>query len=179
MDVRDKGMQDLMPFTDEVGVWRARRRLKNARDLPQEMRNPIVLSSNQNHEKLGHCGYQRALESSCKMVAYTEEKWRTFLADVTCLVNSRPLIPLKYRKQLWCSPTWTLRVSKPQILNKSIKLRWMNSGDAEWDTSPRVCLPEESGTKRDRILIRTSKWSYERPTIKLCPIVTRKELQQK
>jgi hypothetical protein len=31
---------------------------------------------------------RRALESSCKMAAYTEEQWRTFLAEVTFLVNS-------------------------------------------------------------------------------------------
>ena len=36
---------------------------------------------------------RRALESSCKITAYTGEQWRTFLAEVTFLVNSRPLYP--------------------------------------------------------------------------------------
>ena len=36
---------------------------------------------------------RRALESSRTMTAYTEEQWRTFLAEVTFLVNSRPLYP--------------------------------------------------------------------------------------
>ena len=33
---------------------------------------------------------RRALDSSCKMTACTEEQWNTFLAEVTFLVNCRP-----------------------------------------------------------------------------------------
>ena len=36
---------------------------------------------------------RRALENSCKRIAYTEEQWRTYLAEATFLVNSRPLYP--------------------------------------------------------------------------------------
>ena len=36
---------------------------------------------------------RRALEISSKTQVLTEEQWRTFLAQVTCLVNQRPLYP--------------------------------------------------------------------------------------
>ena len=36
---------------------------------------------------------RRALEVSSKTQVLTEEQWRTFLAQVTCLVNQRPLYP--------------------------------------------------------------------------------------
>ena len=34
---------------------------------------------------------RRALEASCRMVAYTEEQWRTFLSETAYVINSRPL----------------------------------------------------------------------------------------
>ncbi|CAB3996958.1 PREDICTED: uncharacterized protein LOC107334477 [Paramuricea clavata] len=48
---------------------------------------------------------RRALESSCKMIAYTEEQWRTYLAEVTFLVNSRPLYPAS--GNIWEEPPIT------------------------------------------------------------------------
>ena len=35
----------------------------------------------------------QALNSVCKNQAFTEEQWRTFLAEVTYMINSRPLYP--------------------------------------------------------------------------------------
>ena len=44
MDVTGKRMQNLIPFVDKDGIWKAKGGLENARDLPQELRNPIILS---------------------------------------------------------------------------------------------------------------------------------------
>ena len=48
---------------------------------------------------------RRALESTCKMVRYTEEQWRTFLAEATYLVNARPLYPAS--SDFWDEPPIT------------------------------------------------------------------------
>ena len=70
MDVLGKRMQNLIPFVDKDGIWKAKGRLENARDLPQELRNPTILSNNQPlvklllqhyHQKLAHCGYKRLM----------------------------------------------------------------------------------------------------------------------
>ena len=45
---------------------------------------------------------RRALENTCKMAAYTEEQWRTFLSEVTYLLNSRPLYPAS--SNIWEEP---------------------------------------------------------------------------
>lgn len=48
---------------------------------------------------------RRALESTCKMPAYTEGQWSTFLSEVTYLVNSRPLYPAS--SNIWEEPPIT------------------------------------------------------------------------
>ena len=66
-------MQNIIPFVDKDGIWKAKERLENARDLPQELRNPNILSNDQPlvklllqhyHQKLAHCGYKRSSLSS-------------------------------------------------------------------------------------------------------------------
>ena len=81
---------------------------------------------------------RRALESSYKMTAYTEEQWRTFLAEVTFLVNSRPLYPGS--DNIWNDPPITPndlimgrnfgvpqpeeeKLVNPRELNKSVQRR--------------------------------------------------------
>ena len=36
---------------------------------------------------------RQALDATCKVHAYTEEQWRTFLAEITYMINDRPLYP--------------------------------------------------------------------------------------
>lgn len=36
---------------------------------------------------------RRALDASCKCHAYSEEHWRTFLTEITYMINNRPLYP--------------------------------------------------------------------------------------
>ena len=48
---------------------------------------------------------QKTLEVSSKTQVLIEEQWRTFLAQVTCLVNQRPLYPSS--NGIWEGPTVT------------------------------------------------------------------------
>ena len=36
---------------------------------------------------------RKALDATCKNQAFTEEQWRTFLAEITFVINGRPLYP--------------------------------------------------------------------------------------
>ena len=45
---------------------------------------------------------RQALNSVCKNQALTEEQWRTFLAEVTYMINSRPLYPSS--EDVWEEP---------------------------------------------------------------------------
>ncbi len=65
-----KRMQNLIPFVDGDGIWKAKGRLEKACDLPRELRNSVILSNNQSlvklllqhyHQKLAHCGYKRLM----------------------------------------------------------------------------------------------------------------------
>ena len=48
---------------------------------------------------------RRALDAMSKNQALTEEQWRTYLAEVTCLINQRPLYPSS--NGIWESPPIT------------------------------------------------------------------------
>ena len=48
---------------------------------------------------------RQALNSVCKNQAFTEEQWRTFLAEITYMVNSRPLYPSS--EDIWEEPPIT------------------------------------------------------------------------
>ena len=48
---------------------------------------------------------RKALDATCKNHTFTEEQWRTFLAETTYLINSRPLYPSSER--VWESPPIT------------------------------------------------------------------------
>ena len=48
---------------------------------------------------------RQALKSVCKNREFTEEQWRTFLAEITCMVNSRPLYPSS--NDIWEEPLIT------------------------------------------------------------------------
>ena len=48
---------------------------------------------------------RQALDASSKNHCFTEEQWRTYLAEVTYLVNSRPLYPSS--DEIWESPPIT------------------------------------------------------------------------
>jgi hypothetical protein len=45
------------------------------------------------------------MDATCKNQTFTEEQWRTFLAETTYLINSRPLYPSSER--VWESPPIT------------------------------------------------------------------------
>ena len=47
-----------------------------------------------------------ALDPTSKYQALTEDQWRTYLAEVTCLINQRPLYPSS--NGIWESPPITL-----------------------------------------------------------------------
>ena len=47
---------------------------------------------------------RQAMDATCKNQTFTEEQWRTFLAETTYLINSRPLYPSSER---WESPPIT------------------------------------------------------------------------
>ena len=49
--------------------------------------------------------FRQALNSVCKNQAFTEEQWRTFLAEITYIVNSRPLYPNS--EDIWDEPPIT------------------------------------------------------------------------
>ena len=48
---------------------------------------------------------RQALTATCKDQAYTEEQWRTFLAEVSYIINGRPLYPSS--ENIWESPPVT------------------------------------------------------------------------
>ena len=48
---------------------------------------------------------RQALDASSKNHSFTEEQWRTYLAELTYLVNSRPLYPSSH--EIWESPPIT------------------------------------------------------------------------
>lgn len=48
---------------------------------------------------------RQAIDATCKNQAFTEEQWRTFLAETTYLINSRPLYPSSDR--VWETPPIT------------------------------------------------------------------------
>ena len=48
---------------------------------------------------------RQALDASSKNQSFTEEQWRTHLAEVTCLVDSRPLYPSS--NEIWEGPPVT------------------------------------------------------------------------
>jgi hypothetical protein len=48
---------------------------------------------------------RQAMDATCKNQTFTEEQWRTFLAETTYLINSRPLYPSSER--VWESPPIT------------------------------------------------------------------------
>ena len=48
---------------------------------------------------------RQALDATSKNQALTEEQWRTYLAEVTCLINQRPLYPSS--NGIWESPPIT------------------------------------------------------------------------
>ena len=48
---------------------------------------------------------RQALNSVCKNQAFTEEQWRTFLTEITYMVNSRPLYPSS--EDIWDEPPIT------------------------------------------------------------------------
>ena len=48
---------------------------------------------------------RQALNATCKDQAYTEEQWRTFLAEVSYIINGRPLYPSS--ENIWESPPVT------------------------------------------------------------------------
>ena len=65
--------QKLIPSLDENGIIRAHGRLEVVRLLPQEMRNPVILSFDHPlvqlllphlHEKRGHCGYKSLIHEA-------------------------------------------------------------------------------------------------------------------
>ena len=49
---------------------------------------------------------RQALNSVCKNQAFTEEQWRTFLAETTYMINSQPLYPSS--EDVWEEPPITL-----------------------------------------------------------------------
>jgi len=48
---------------------------------------------------------RQALNSVCKNQTFTEEQWRTFLAETTYMINSRPLYPCS--EDVWEEPPIT------------------------------------------------------------------------
>ena len=63
----------LIPNLDENGLLRAHGRLEDARSLPQEMRNPVILPRDHLlvklllrhlHDKRGHCGYKSLIHEA-------------------------------------------------------------------------------------------------------------------
>ena len=63
----------LIPNLDENGLLRAHGRLEDARSLPQEMRNPVILQRDHLlvklllrhlHDKRGHCGYKSLIHEA-------------------------------------------------------------------------------------------------------------------
>ena len=65
--------EKLIATTDEEGLIRARGRLENARILPKDMRNPVVLPRDHTlailllrhlHQKRGHCGYKSLMHEA-------------------------------------------------------------------------------------------------------------------
>ena len=130
MDVTGKRMQNLTPFVDEYGIWKAKGRMENARDLPQELRNPIILSNSQPlvklllqhyHQKLAHCGYKRL------MMEIRRKYWVIGLRDIARnLVKA--CIPCKLMRKRACEqlmgqlPSCRTDANNPAFANTALDL---------------------------------------------------------
>ena len=130
MDVNAKRMQNLTPFMDEDGICRVKGRLENARNLPREMRNPIVLSSKQPltklliqhyHQKLGHCGYKRL------MMEVRQRYWVVGLRDlarnhVKGCIPCRMMRKKPFVQQMGQIPPYRTEASYPAFANTALDL---------------------------------------------------------
>ena len=68
---------------------------------------------------------RQAINATCKNQAYTEEQWRTFLTEVSYIVNSRPLYPSA--NEIWESPPVQLMTffldNTTSCLSQSLKIK--------------------------------------------------------
>jgi hypothetical protein len=130
MDVTGKRMQNLIPFVDEDGIWKAKGRLEKARDLPRELRNPVILSNNQSlvklllqhyHQKLAHCGYKRL------MMEIRQRYWVIGLRDAA-RNHVKGCIPCKRMRKRACEqrmgqlPSYRTDVYHPAFANTALDL---------------------------------------------------------
>ena len=113
---------------------------------------------------------RQALNSVCKNQAFTEEQWRTFLDEITYMVNSRTLYPSS--EDIWEEPPITpndllsgqynsppladleARVNQPESIRdicwEVSKTKLANSGNVGWSTSHRHYCCKTSGSKQER-----------------------------
>ena len=130
MDVTGKRMQNIIPFVDKDGIWKAKGRLENARQLPQALRNPIILLNSDplvklllrhHHQKLAHCGYKRL------MVEIRRWYWVIGPRDVA-RNHAKACIPCKLMRKRACEqymgqlPVYRTDIKHPAFANTALDL---------------------------------------------------------
>ena len=130
MDVTGKRMQSIIPFVDKDGIWKAKGRLENARQLPQALRDPIILLNShplvklllrRQHQKLAHCGYKRL------MVEIRQWYWVIGLRDVA-RNHVKACIPCKLMRRRACEqymgqlPVYRTDINHPAFANTVLDL---------------------------------------------------------
>ncbi|XP_022777768.1 uncharacterized protein LOC111319218 [Stylophora pistillata] len=147
---------------------------------------------------------RQALNATCKNQAYSEEQWRTFLSEVTFLVNGRPLYPSS--DDIWEVPPITPNDlllghhnpppqpepeerTNPRQLLRSTQNRvadfwrsWMKyfapnllPRNKWFRVRDNIQTPGNDSLVR-KVRIKTRDGEYDRPIHKLCLIATKEEL---
>jgi hypothetical protein len=128
MDVTGKRMQNIIPFVDKDGIWKAKGRLENTRQLPQALRNPIILLNSHplvklllRHQKLAYCGYKRF------MVEIRRWYWVIGLRDIA-RNHVKACIPCKLMRKRACEqymgqlPVYMTGINHPAFANTALDL---------------------------------------------------------
>ena len=113
----------------------------------------------------------QALNSVCKNQAFTEEQWRTFLAEVTYMINSRPLYPSS--EDVWEEqpitperlPNWSSQLSSSARarVNPRHLLRSVQNRVAEfWTCWLKYFAPS---------LLSWNKWFRKRENVKIGDLI--------
>lgn len=128
MEVNHKQVQNLIPFLGDDGLWKARGRLENVRELPQTIRNPIILPKKHPlvemllehyHQEMAHCGYKRL------MAEIRQKYWIIGLQDTARSIVSS-CFPCRLSRKKACEqrmgqlPNYRVEASHPAFANTAL-----------------------------------------------------------